>query len=193
MFGSFFEGSRQDSILSICPRIRYLLISFNSTGKFNVDMSSRTSFNNSEFWVVTLIFLLTIHIATAESLERININYSLFSTRLTHLLSIIGSSFVAFYTPLYKLHVYGNSISCMFVSIHVVARLIRLPLGLGVLSYLFMLLLVLSGYAFRYGVLRPLKLFIKDIPHNNRYIHVSLTASFYIVYLFHLLKVTDFQ
>ena len=171
-------------------------------------MSTRTSFNNSEFWVITLIFLLTIHIATAESLGRINFNYNVFSTRLTHLLSIIGSSFVACYTPVYyflkrkrrrltknllKLHVYGNSISCMFVSIHVVARLIRLPLGLGVLSYLFMLLLVLSGYTFRYGVIRPLKLFIKDIPHNNRYIHVSLTASFYIVYLFHLLQVTDFQ
>ena len=171
-------------------------------------MTSRTSFNDSEFWVVTSIFLLTVHIATAESLGRLNFNINVFSTRLTHFLSIIGSSFVAFFTPLYyflkrkrrrltknllKIHVFGNSISCMFVSIHVVARLIRLPLGLGVLSYLFLLLLVLSGYAFRYGVLKPLKLVMKDIPHNNRYIHVSLTASFYIVYLFHLLQVTDFQ
>ena len=171
-------------------------------------MSTRTSFNDSEFWLVTLIFLLTLHIATAESLGRLNFNYNILSTQLTHLLSIIGSSFIALYTPLYyflkrkhrrltknllKLHVFGNSISCMFVSIHVVARLIRLPLGLGVLSYLFLLLLVLSGYIFRYGVLKPLKIFIKDIPHNNRYIHVSLTASFYITFLFHLLQVLDFQ
>ena len=177
-------------------------------GKYTMNLVAKTSFNDSEFWLVTLIFLLTIHLATAESLGRLNFNYNVFSTKLTHFLSIIGSSFVAFYTPLYyflkrkyrrltknllKLHIFGNSISCMFVSIHVVARLIRLPLGLGVLSYFFLLILVLSGYTFRFGVLKPLKIFVKDMPHNNRYLHVSLTASFYIVYLFHLLQVTDFQ
>jgi hypothetical protein len=171
-------------------------------------MSAKPKFNDAEFWLITIILLLTIHIATAESLGRLNFNISIFSTRITHFLSIIGSAFVVLYTPLYyylkrrnphitktllKLHIFGNTISCTFVTIHFVARLIRLPLGLGVLSYLFMLLLFLSGYTFRYGVLKPLNIFIKNIPHNNRYLHVSLTASFYIVFLFHLLQVTDFQ
>ncbi len=171
-------------------------------------MSNKPKFNDAEFWLITIILLLTIHIATAESLGRLNFNISILSTRITHFLSIIGSAFVVFYTPLYyylkrrnprltknllKLHIFGNTISCTFVTIHVVARLIRLPLGLGVLSYLFMLLLFFSGYTFRYGLLKPLNMFIKNIPHNNRYLHVSLTASFYIVFLFHLLQVTDFQ
>ena len=171
-------------------------------------VSSKTSFSDSNFWGIIIILLLTVHLNTAIFLGRLNLNYLVFSVRLPHLLGIIGASFVVFFTPLFyilkrirpgyvkallKLHMYGNTTSLMLVSLHEAYRLIRLPVGIGLLLFTFVILLVLSGFVYRFGVLRPFKMFVKDIPHYNRFLHTSLTVSFYLVFIFHLLNVTDFQ
>ena len=171
-------------------------------------MAHRTNFNDIDFWIVVLIYLLAIHLATVESIGRLNLNYFVLTAWLPHLLGILGASFIIVYTPLFyflkrkrpnlnkrllKMHIFGNSISFMFVTLHMISNLILLPLGIGVLSYLFVLLLMSSGFSYRFGILKPLNVFMKDIPHYNRYLHISLTISFYIVFLFHLLKATNFQ
>ncbi len=171
-------------------------------------MSSKSSFYDINFWGIILILLLTVHLDTAIFLGRLNLNYTVFGTRLPHLLVILGSSFIALFTPLYyllkrinprqyknllKLHMFGNTSSLLLVSTHFVYRLVLLPLGIGELLFFFVLISVLSGFIYRFNILKPFKKLNEDIPHYNRFLHISLTISFYLVLVFHLLNVTDFQ
>lgn len=171
--------------------------------------SSKTSFSDPNFWGIVIIFLLTVHLNTVIFTGRLNIDYIVFSYRLPHLLGTIGASFIVVYTPLFytlkrrypvytknllKLHIYGNSTSFMLVSLHVVFfRLINLPLRAGLTLFTFVLLLVITGFSQRFGVLRPLRTYMKNILQHNRFLHVSLAISLYIVFFFHMLNVLDFQ
>ena len=137
---------------------------------------------------------------------------------VTHWLSWIGTLFIGGYTPLYyamkrrrprllkyllPTHMFGNLISFAFISMHFTQQLTRPTefypdLGTGVVLYLVMVLLVVSGILHRYQLLRrrgapqqivegtPLK--PSRIPHQNRFLHVSLTLTFYAVIGIHILQ-----
>jgi hypothetical protein len=124
---------------------------------------------------------------------------------VTHWLSLIGTLFIAGYTPLYyvvkrwrprfmksliAVHMFGNLLSFALISMHFAQQLTRpaqFPpdLGTGVALYIVMLILVVSGFLHRY------KLIPSVVPHQNRFLHVSVTTAFYIVIFIHILQGID--
>jgi hypothetical protein len=166
-------------------------------------MGSRSNFRDVSFWVIIIILLITAHVTAAAYLGRLRLDYKLFNEELTHVLSIVGTTFIVVYTPVYyalkrryvrqlkpllRIHMFGNLISFSFVSTHIARRILYFPLGIGVATYTLLFLLWFSGFAYRFHLLRPLGSIVKDIPHYNRWFHVSLTVSFYVVLLFHLVN-----
>jgi hypothetical protein len=166
-------------------------------------MGSRSNFRDRSFWIIITILLITANLTTATYLGRLDLSYKVFQEELTHVLSIIGTVFIAVYTPIYyilkrrymnlmkpllSVHMFGNITSFSFISLHIARRVLSFPLGIGIATYTLLFLLWFSGFAFRFRLLRPLGVIIKNVPHYNRSFHVSLTVSFYIVLLFHLVN-----
>jgi hypothetical protein len=116
-----------------------------------------------------------------------------------HWLSWIGASFVAIFTPIYywmkrkyptkivnllRVHVVGNLISVLFVSIHFTQQISRPAqfypdLATGVVLYPTILLLAATGFIARFT----------KIKHKNslRFFHRAITLTFYFTILIHVL------
>ena len=167
-------------------------------------MSSQSNFRDVKFWGLILIFLLAVHINTAIFLGKINIIFYVYSIDFPHLVGILGASFIALFTPVFyilkrrkpqhykqllNLHMFGSTISFLLISMHVVFDLLRLPIGLGVMLFVFVSLLVVSGFVSKFKLLKPFSIVVKDLPHSNRAFHVSLIFSFYLIFFFHLVNV----
>jgi hypothetical protein len=131
-------------------------------------LSSKSNFRNMQFWGIILIFLLAVHINTAIYLGRIKIIFHFYSIDFPHLLGIIGASFIALFTPIFyilkrrnpkqykqliNLHMFGNTTAFLLSSMHVVFRLLRLPLGIGFILFVFISLLVISGFVSKFNLL----------------------------------------
>jgi len=158
---------------------------------------SKSNFRDWNFWGIIFIFLLAVHINTALYFERFDIDFIFLSIEFPHLLGIISALFVVIFTPIFyvlkrpliKLHMFGNATSLLLASMHVVFRLIRRPVGIGLIMLIILALLVLSGFTFKFNLLKPIGKYVKKTPHYNRYFHVSLTVSFYLAFLIHLFNV----
>jgi uncharacterized membrane protein YidH (DUF202 family) len=155
-----------------------------------------------DFWVAVAIILVTIPLSVATYFRWFRLNFFVGPFRYTHWLSWIGSFFIAFFTPAYyvlkrrypkklksllKVHVFGNLISFLLISIHYAQQVGRPPrffpdLGTGLALYIVMPLLVASGFLHRFQILKSIK------PHLNRFFHVSITLSFYLVIVVHILQ-----
>lgn len=75
----------------------------------------------------------------------------------------------------------------MFISMHFFQQISRPPqfypdLGTGVALFVVILILVTSGFLHRFQLLRS------AVPHQNRFLHVSVTTAFYIVIIIHVLQ-----
>jgi hypothetical protein len=164
----------------------------------------KSNFRDLQFWGIIFIFLLAVHINTAIYLGRIKIIFQFYSIDFPHLLGIIGASFIAIFTPIFyilkrrkpkqyklliNLHMFGNATSFLLSSMHVVFRLLRLPLGIGFILFVFISLLALSGFISKFNLLKPFRNIVEALPHTNRAFHISLTFSFYLLFSFHLLNV----
>jgi hypothetical protein len=157
---------------------------------------------DSNLWVSSILIVTTIILSIAAYLRWIQLNFFVGPLRFTHWLVWIGTLFVAVYSPAYyilkrryptriqallKTHVFGNLFSFMLVSIHFAQQIGRPPqfypdLGTGVALYIVMLVLVASGFLHRFQILRTFN------PHLNRFLHISVTMSFYIIILIHILQ-----
>ncbi len=116
-----------------------------------------------------------------------------------HWLSWTGTVFVAVFTPIYywmkrnkpaslrnllKIHVFGNLLSFLFVSIHFTQQISRPAqfyphLGTGIVLYPTMLLLVATGFVTRF-------LSYKN-KSNLLFLHRTVTFTFYLVIIVHIL------
>jgi len=125
----------------------------------------------------------------------------------THLLGWVGVLFIAFYTPIYytlkrrnplhvktliKIHVFGNLVAVMLVSIHFAQQLGRpaqfyLELGTGIILYIVMFTLVITGFLHRFQIFNRLGIQRKILPHQNRFIHIAITLTFYVSIIVHVL------
>jgi hypothetical protein len=165
---------------------------------------SKSNLRDWNFWGIIFIFLLTVHINTALYLNKFDISFMFISIEFVHLLGIISALFVVIFTPIFyvlkrrnvklyrtliKLHMFGNATSLLFASMHVVFRLVRRPVGIGFIMLIILMLLVLSGFTFKFNLLKPFGRYVQRTPHYNRSFHVSLTISFYLVFLIHLYNV----
>jgi hypothetical protein len=142
------------------------------------------------------------HTFSCHILSLVSIEFFVGPFRYTHWFGWIGTLFVAFFTPIYyilkrkypkklkalvKIHVFGNLISFLLISVHYAQQVGRPPrffpdLGTGLVLYIFMPLLVASGFLHRFRVLKTIN------PHLNRFFHVSITLSLYIVIIVHILQ-----
>jgi hypothetical protein len=155
-----------------------------------------------DFWLSSIIILFTILLSVATYQRWFNLNFFVGPLRFTHWLAIIGTLFIAFFTPTYyslkrkypkkvknllKIHIFGNLFSFLVISIHYAQQVGRPPrfypdIGTGLVLYIVMPLLVATGFLHRFKILKSVK------PHLNRFFHVSVTITFYLVILVHILQ-----
>jgi hypothetical protein len=99
-------------------------------------------------------------------------------------------------------HIFGNLFAFMLVSLHFAQQISRPPeffpeLGTGIIQYVAVLLLVSTGFIHKYHTLetRSIPASSKQLhkyhqkiypPHRNRFIHISITLTYYLVIIFHI-------
>ena len=161
-------------------------------------MTSRLK--DGHFWAAVLIILATIYLIVATYLHWLNFGFMVGQYRFNHWLGWTGTFFVAIFTPLYYvskrhypkrgtvflgLHVVGNLIAFMLVSIHFAAQVGRSPqfypdLGTGVVLYLVMLIMAFTGFFQRFQL-------AQSQVRRWRFLHVSVAISFYLIIFIHVL------
>ena len=159
-------------------------------------------FKNSEFLIATLIIIITVLLSVVSYLRVYDLNFIVGQYRLSHWLSWVGTFFIAIYSPIYfalkrkyprrirtllRIHIYGNLLSFLLISIHFTQQISRpeafFPdLSTGLLLFIVMPILVFTGYFQRFKILKAIN------PHSNRYLHISLTLTFYLTILIHSLQ-----
>jgi hypothetical protein len=157
---------------------------------------------DSSFWLAIFFLLASLYFSLATVFRWLDIRFRIGPYFVTHWLSWIGTLFIAVYTPLYyvvkrrsplilkyliPIHMFGNLLSFMFISMHFFQQITRPTqfypdLGTGVALYLVMVILVSTGFLHRFQILGD------TAPHQNRYLHISITLAFYIVILIHILQ-----
>jgi hypothetical protein len=138
----------------------------------------------------------------ATYLRWFQLNFFIGRFRFTHWLVWIGTLYIVLMTPVYyvlkrhyggrlsalvKVHMFGNLLSFTLVSIHFAQQIGRPPqfypdLGTGLALYVVMFILVVTGFFHRFRIIKSIR------PHLNRFTHVSITLSFYIIIVIHILQ-----
>lgn len=159
-------------------------------------------FRDLNFLLGLSIFLVTIYLSSATYFRWLNFSFRVGPYFFTHWLSWIGTLFIVLFTPTYyvlkrrkrtilkkliTIHMYGNLLSFLLISTHFFQQISRPPqfypdLGTGVALYIVTLILVTTGFIHRFQLLKGI------VPHQNRYLHISITTAFYIVILVHILQ-----
>lgn len=152
-----------------------------------------------DFWLSLLIILVTMVLAVGRVLDWYSLGFFVGPFRASHWLSIIGSSYIAIATPafsilknrlkakyeaLVKFHVLGNLSAVLLVTIHFVSQVTRSAparLETGLALYIVMLLLVASGFLYRFRIVPRFNI------GANRLLHVGIALSFYILIGIHVL------
>jgi len=154
-----------------------------------------------DFWLAILIIILSAVLVVGRVLNWYSLGFFLGPLRASHWLVIIGSTYVAIatiavsilkkrfpskYESLIKIHVIGNLSAFLLVTIHFTSQVTRSAtsyprLGTGLALYIAMLLLVSSGFLYRFRIFNRLSL------GTNRFMHISVALSFYILIGIHVL------
>ena len=154
-----------------------------------------------EFWLSLLIVLVTASLVVGRVLNWYSLGFFVGPFRASHWLVLIGSAYIAIVTPafsilkrrfqaryesLVKFHVIGNLSAFLLVTIHFTSQVTRSAanypqLGTGLALYIVMLLLVASGFLYRFRIITRLNL------GTNRFVHVGVALSFYILIGIHVL------
>ncbi len=155
------------------------------------------------FYIALLLVLVIIVLSVGNYLRWWDLHFYVGPFYSHHWLSIIGASYVAIITPLFSimkrrspqryggllnLHIFGNLIAFLFVSIHFTQQMGRPAqfaptLGTGLALYIILASMTITGFMYRFQLIGGL---LKSL----RFIHVSLSLSFYIVVIIHVLHNT---
>jgi hypothetical protein len=174
----------------------------------NPAMARSSIFKDYNFWIAIGIILITTFLSIATFLRWFNLRFQVGQFYFTHWLGWIGALFIAFYTPIYyvlkrrnprlvktliKIHVFGNLLGVMLISIHYAQQMGRPAefypdLGTGLVLYVVMFILVATGFLHRFGILDKLGRIRIILPHQNRFLHIAITFTFYIVIIVHALR-----
>lgn len=161
--------------------------------------------SNASFWIAVLILLITVSLMFSVYYDLLQLHVYIGPYYIHHWLSWIGTTFIAIFTLIYywlkrnkpqrlrtilPLHVFGNLFSFMFISIHFTQQISRPAqfypdLGTGIVLYASMLLLVLTGFLSKFPIL-------KTKGKSLRFIHLSVTVTFYLIILVHILHGLEF-
>lgn len=147
-----------------------------------------------------LMVVVTVFLMIAVYTRFLQLHILVGEFYIHHWLSWAGALFIAFFTPAYyltkrrspaklksllKIHVFGNLIAAMFVSIHFTQQISRPAqfypdLGTGIVLYATLILLVLTGFSLRFQIAKASRTAL-------RFIHTSATVTFYLIILVHIL------
>ena len=159
--------------------------------------SSRKS---SQFYIAIVMVLAIITLSMGNYLRWWNLNFYVGPEYFHHWLVLIGAGYIALSTPMYsimkrrspehfgtllKIHVFGNLVAFLFISIHFTQQMGRPAqfaptLGTGLALYIIVAIMVITGFVQRFKL-------AGSFLRSWRFIHVSLSLSFYIVVIIHML------
>lgn len=173
-------------------------------------MGTPRLFRDSAFLVSLTIILVTVIVSLATFFRWVQLRFQVGPFSFTHWLAWIGSLFIFLYTPIYyifkrrnprlvkvliKIHVFGNLFAAMFISVHYAQQMGRPPqfypdLGTGLALYIIVFTLVTTGFLHRFGILSKIGRYRVFLPHQNRFLHIAITLSFYLLVVIHTLQNT---
>lgn len=155
---------------------------------------------NRQFYAALLLLLAIIVLSIGNYQRWWNLHFYIGPLYFHHWLSFIGAAYIAVFTPIYaitkrrspqrfgtllKVHVFSNLVAFLFISMHFTQHMGRPSqfaptLGTGLTLYIIVAILVLTGFMRRFQL-------VKKLSKSWRFIHVSLSLSFYIVMAVHIL------
>ncbi len=156
---------------------------------------------SKEFLAATAIIIITILLMIADNLRLIHFGFFVGPFRANHWFVWIGTLYIAVSVPiiayfkrhkpkkyltLFRVHVFGNLLAFLLVSLHFAGQISRPAtaypeLGTGLALYIIMILLVATGFTHRFQLLPQIK------STTRRFIHIALSFSFYIIIGIHIL------
>jgi hypothetical protein len=160
---------------------------------------------NKTFLIETVYLIIIVIMTILIFTDFIDTGFFLGPLRFSHWVGIIGASFIGAYAPLFyylkrrfikkykilmNIHIFGFTTAFLLVSMHFAGQLSRPlqfypDLGAGLALYIIVVILVVTGYLFRYHPFKSKSGIIK--PHYNRTLHISLISGLYIVGIVHVL------
>jgi hypothetical protein len=161
---------------------------------------------NKEFWAALSVIVAAICLMVMVNLHWIRFVASIGPFRVMHWFVWIGTLYIAFVVPtivllkkrlptkymtLFRVHVFGNLLAFVLVSLHFASQVSRSPtaypqLGTGLALYIIMVLLVATGFTHRFQLIPQIR------SQTRKFIHVGLTFSFYIIIGIHILHGLNF-
>ncbi|OGN97294.1 MAG: hypothetical protein A2Z77_02440 [Chloroflexi bacterium RBG_13_51_36] len=159
-----------------------------------------TSRKSGKFYVAIALVLAIIIVSIGNYLRWWDLHFYLGPEYLHHWLSFIGAGYIAIFTPIYSImkrrspkhfgtllniHVFGNLVAFLLVSIHFTQQMGRPAqfaptLGTGLTLYIIVAIMVITGFVQRFQL-------AGSFLRSWRFVHVGLSLSFYIVVVIHIL------
>ena len=156
---------------------------------------------NAEFWLALSLIIATIILMVADILRWVHFGFFIGPFRANHWFVWIGALYIVFVVPiiavakkrypnrfltLFRLHVFGNLLAFLLISLHFVGQIGRPAtaypsLGTGLALYIVMVLLVATGFTHRFQLVPQIR------SQTRKFVHVGLSFSFYTVILIHIL------
>ena len=154
-----------------------------------------------EFWAAVSIIVAAVVFMVADRLQWVHFGFFVGPFRLNHWFVLVGSLYIAFVVPviavakrrfpsrflsLFRLHVFGNLLAFVLISLHFAGQVSRPAefypdLGTGLALYIVMVLLVATGFTHRFQLLPQIK------SQTRKFVHFGLSFSFYIIIGIHML------
>jgi len=164
-------------------------------------VSDRKVLNSLEFWLSLIIVILIVLLALGSYFDLYNeiTEIRIGGLTLHHWFTIGGTLFIAIFTPIYyfakrrylniyktivSTHVFGNMIAIALISIHFAHQMGRPEqfypdLATGIILYPTVILQFLTGFTMKFKL-------IKDWKYTS-FLHKSLTVTFYLAIVVHIL------
>jgi hypothetical protein len=159
-----------------------------------------TSRKNAQFYLALLLVVVIIVLSIGNYSRWWDLHFYVGPLNFHHWLSFIGAGYIAISTPIHSIlrrrspkrfgtllnvHVFGNLIAFLLISIHFTQQIGRPAqfaptLGTGLTLYIIVATMVITGFVQRFQLAGR---FLK----SWRFIHVGLSLSFYIVVVIHIL------
>jgi hypothetical protein len=156
---------------------------------------------STEFWAALSIIIAAVVLMVMVNLQWIRFVNPIGPFRVMHWFVWIGTLYIAFVVPtitilkkrspnryvtLFRVHVFGNLLAFVLVSLHFASQISRSPtaypeLGTGLALYMIMILLVFTGFTHRFQLIPQIK------SQTRKFVHVGLTFSFYLIIGIHIL------
>ena len=156
---------------------------------------------NLDYWAASLLLLITLILSVVAFVQWYNLSFFVGSLFFVHWLSIIGTAFIASLVPVYvvlkrtrphsykkllKIHVFGNLLAFLLVSVHFAQNTGRLAdfyfrLEYGFLLFLVLAVIVATGMIERFGAKLAIVRYVKPI-------HKYSVVVFYLVTIIHVLR-----